>query len=63
MHSHAVSRLSNPLNSLINGDMTEAREGIVVWDDMEPDTFVRVLEFAYRGDYTTPKLEPRAEPY
>lgn len=63
VHSHAVSRLSNPLNSLINGDMTEAREGIVVWDDMEPDTFVRVLEFAYRGDYTTPKLEPRAEPY
>ncbi|KAK7744797.1 hypothetical protein SLS62_010030 [Diatrype stigma] len=61
VHANAFSRLSQPLYALIYGGMTEARDGVAVWDDMDSDTFVRFCEFAYSGDYTTPKLEASIE--
>ncbi|RYO98324.1 hypothetical protein DL764_007125 [Monosporascus ibericus] len=63
VHSLPFSRLSRALDVLINGTMSEACEGTVVWDDMDPDTFVRFSEFAHSGDYTTPKIELRTEPF
>ncbi|RYP66175.1 hypothetical protein DL771_007951 [Monosporascus sp. 5C6A] len=62
VHSLALSRLSRALDALVNGKMSEACEGTAVWDDMDPDTFVRFTEFAYSGDYTTPEIELRTEP-
>ncbi|KAL9621056.1 MAG: hypothetical protein Q9160_004441 [Pyrenula sp. 1 TL-2023] len=32
--------------------MLEAREGYAVLKDIDPDTFVRFCEYAYKGDYT-----------
>ncbi|RYP77566.1 hypothetical protein DL770_007067 [Monosporascus sp. CRB-9-2] len=43
--------------------MSEACEGTAVWDDVDPDTFVRFSEFAHSGNYTTPKMELRTEPH
>ncbi|RYP30222.1 hypothetical protein DL767_006369 [Monosporascus sp. MG133] len=43
--------------------MSEACEGTAVWDDMDPDTFVRFSEFAHSGDYTTPKIALRTKLY
>ncbi|RYP15278.1 hypothetical protein DL765_005802 [Monosporascus sp. GIB2] len=63
VHSLPFSRLSRALDALINGDISEACEGIAVWDDMDSDTFVRFSEFAHSGDYTTPKIELRTESY
>ncbi|RYO89826.1 hypothetical protein DL766_005142 [Monosporascus sp. MC13-8B] len=63
VHSLPFSRLSRALDTLINGEMSEACEGTAVWDDMDPDTFVRFSEFAHSGDYTTPKIELRTEPH
>lgn len=57
LHSEVVARLSNPLNALVNGQMKEANEACVVWEDVDVHTFVRFSKFAYTGDYDAP--EPR----
>ncbi|KAI0157351.1 hypothetical protein GGR57DRAFT_510922 [Xylariaceae sp. FL1272] len=54
IHSLAFSRLSQPLNTLINGDMREARERVAVWDDMEPAIFALLAEYAYEGQLSLP---------
>jgi hypothetical protein len=59
VHSQAFSRLSRPLDVLINGHMKEAQDNVAEWDDMQPSTFARLAEFAYTGNYTTPKLTRR----
>lgn len=46
------ARLSGPLNALINGSSSEAIEKRAVWDDVSKQTFDRLREFAYRGDYS-----------
>jgi hypothetical protein len=38
----------------VNGDLVEAKERSAELKDVEPDTFVRFLEYAYRGDYNVP---------
>ncbi|KAK7926792.1 peptidase C13 family-domain-containing protein [Apiospora marii] len=60
VHADAISRLSKPLKVLIDGDMKEAREGRVVWDDIDSDTFARFAQWAYTHDYKTP--EPTVPP-
>jgi hypothetical protein len=50
----AISSLSKPLDRLINGDMREAQENCARMQDLKPEDFERICEFAYRGDYTTP---------
>lgn len=57
LHSEVVTRLSNPLNALVNGQMKEANEACVVWEDVDVHTFVQFSKFAYTGDYDEP--EPR----
>lgn len=36
---------------MLNGHMKEATEGIVEWDDLGEDTFVRFGQYAYTGGY------------
>ncbi|KAF5249843.1 hypothetical protein FANTH_4894 [Fusarium anthophilum] len=52
VHKELIGRLSPVLNALVNGNMREAREGRVVWADLDVDTFVRFAKFAYSGDYS-----------
>jgi hypothetical protein len=55
VHSGAISRLSPPLNVLINGSMQEAQTKVVRWDDIEAEDFTRFCQFAYIGDYSPPE--------
>lgn len=52
LHSEALVRQSDPLLALINGGMIEAREGHAWLEDTDEETFVRVGEYLYTGDYT-----------
>ncbi|KAF1829838.1 hypothetical protein BDW02DRAFT_509000 [Decorospora gaudefroyi] len=47
-----MSSLSQPFDRLINGPMKEAQEMCVELPEIERDIFLRLVEFAYRGDYT-----------
>ncbi|PCD43744.1 hypothetical protein AU210_002833 [Fusarium oxysporum f. sp. radicis-cucumerinum] len=63
VHKELIGRQSPVLNALVNGNMREAREGRVVWADLDVDTFVRFAKFAYSGDYSEaqPVLIPAPE--
>lgn len=45
------------MNTLINGGIREAQSRSAEIEDVEADDFVRLCEFAYRGDYGTPPYE------
>ncbi len=51
LHAAAVARQSKSLDTLVNGEMKEAREACAVWEEMDEDTFIRFGQFAYTGDY------------
>ncbi|KAK8080896.1 hypothetical protein PG997_008714 [Apiospora hydei] len=55
VHADALTRLSAPLRVLLDGDMKEAQEGRVVWDDVDDQTFVRFIQWAYTKDYVPAK--------
>jgi hypothetical protein len=55
LHSNALVGQSGPLLALINGDMVEAREGQAWLEDTDEETFARVGEYLYTGDYTPAK--------
>lgn len=55
LHAEVISRLSTSLNTLINGGMKEAAEGVAVWEDIDAETFIRLSKFAYTGDYDPPR--------
>lgn len=38
----------------MNGGMRESKDRTVHWPDVDPDTFIRLCEFAHVGDYTPP---------
>ncbi|GJD00422.1 hypothetical protein ColKHC_09247 [Colletotrichum higginsianum] len=57
VHEHAFTRLSEPLRIMLaGGGMRETLEADVVWDDIEPSIFTRLMEFAYYEDYSVPHL-------
>ena len=66
VHAQPLARLSRALNTLINGDMVEAKTGMIDWRDTDEETFLRFCEFAYVQDYTPPRFsectENREEP-
>ncbi|KAI1764225.1 hypothetical protein GGR53DRAFT_466494 [Hypoxylon sp. FL1150] len=51
IHTELLSRMSKPLDTLVNGGMKEAEEGVAEWPEVDEGTFVRFWEFAYTGDY------------
>jgi hypothetical protein len=55
VHAEPLARLSRTLNTLINGNMVEAKTGMVDWSDIDEETFLRFCEFAYVQDYTPPR--------
>lgn len=54
VHSRAISATSPYFDRLVNGSLSEAQSRSAELEDVDPDTFIRFLEYAYRRDYTTP---------
>ncbi|KFY95100.1 hypothetical protein V500_02951 [Pseudogymnoascus sp. VKM F-4518 (FW-2643)] len=61
VHAAAIAKQSQALDRLINGPMEEAQTRIARLEDVHEDTFVRVCQFAYTGDYETPVFIQRPE--
>ncbi|PLB49344.1 hypothetical protein P170DRAFT_384105 [Aspergillus steynii IBT 23096] len=60
VHSAPLADLSPTLDSLMNGGMLEAKLRQADWSEVvEEDTFVRLCEYAYRGDYKPPRCVDR----
>lgn len=57
IHSALVAQQSPVLNALVNGQMKEAIERRVIWEDIDEETFIRFSQFAYTGDYD--KKDPK----
>ncbi|WQF85733.1 Putative BTB/POZ domain-containing protein [Colletotrichum destructivum] len=57
VHEASVTWLSRPLSALLTSGMQESVEARVVWDDVEPGTFTKFLEYAYSGSFTVPDEE------
>ncbi|KAK7955900.1 uncharacterized protein PG986_005122 [Apiospora aurea] len=57
VHADAITRLSKPLRALVDGDMKEAKESHVVWDDVDDQTFARFIQWAYTDEYATAEPE------
>ena len=62
-HSALISRLSEPLDRLINLEMKEKQQGYAVLEDVTAATFDRFLEWASKGYYTPPppSIDPESE--
>ncbi|KAJ8110226.1 hypothetical protein OPT61_g6874 [Boeremia exigua] len=54
VHTKAVAATSRVFDSLLNGGMSEAQSRSAELENVDPATFVRFLEYAYRHDYTDP---------
>lgn len=58
VHAAALDKTSKVINVLLNGEMKEASEGRVEWPDMDVETFLRFMQWAYTGIYDVP--EPKS---
>ncbi|KAK2024482.1 hypothetical protein LX32DRAFT_97518 [Colletotrichum zoysiae] len=52
VHEDVIAKISDPLRALVTNGMRESIEGKVVWEDVDMDTFTKLLQFAYEHDYT-----------
>ncbi|PVI06589.1 hypothetical protein DM02DRAFT_426875 [Periconia macrospinosa] len=62
IHAGAIAGLSEPLDRLINGSMSEAQEGIAKFPDLDPESFKCIAEFAYTASYAPLSPAQFAEP-
>ncbi|KAF2654131.1 hypothetical protein K491DRAFT_679937 [Lophiostoma macrostomum CBS 122681] len=60
VHEAALASLSPPLDRLMKGPMREASEKMAMLPYVEKDDFLRLCEYAYRGQYTIPDAVPSA---
>ena len=51
VHSALIAHHSKPLGVLVNGNMSEAKGGCTLLEDVDEGTFVRFSQYAYTGDY------------
>ncbi|KIX09197.1 uncharacterized protein Z518_00276 [Rhinocladiella mackenziei CBS 650.93] len=56
VHSGLIKQHSETLAALVEGGMAESRERCAHLEDMEEDTFIHFLEFAYTGDYSVSNI-------
>lgn len=54
VHSNVIAATSDTFRALIRGGLSESKARCAELIDVEPDDFVRFLEYAYRRDYTVP---------
>ncbi|KAL2061306.1 hypothetical protein VTL71DRAFT_7579 [Oculimacula yallundae] len=58
VHEEAIAQLSQPLHSLLKGELLEAQTGCAVWPSTSKEAFERFIQFAYTGDYSIPETKP-----
>lgn len=51
MHSAVVAVQSPALNTLVNGNFSEAQTNVVEWPEVDEETFACFWQYAYTGDY------------
>ncbi|KAF9874743.1 GPR1/FUN34/YaaH-class plasma membrane protein [Colletotrichum karsti] len=51
VHQEAFTDLSMPVRAMLTNGMQESIEAEVVWEDVDPETFDCLLQFAYNGEY------------
>ena len=51
VHAGIVSKVSEPLDRLINGSMKEAKEKCAALPHVDREVFLGLVEYAYRSDY------------
>lgn len=54
VYEEAIAQLSQPLRSLLAGDLSESLTECIIWPDVSKETFGRFVQFAYTGDYSIP---------
>lgn len=54
LHSGAIAATSPHFSALVDGGLSEAQTRTAELKDIDPDTFTRFVEYAYRRDYTVP---------
>ncbi|KAJ4413045.1 hypothetical protein N0V91_000019 [Didymella pomorum] len=54
VHSKAIAGTSPVFDRLVNGGLKESQDRVAEIEDIDPETFTRFLEYAYRRDYTVP---------
>lgn len=54
LHSKAIAATSPVFAALVSGGLSEAQTRTAELEDIDPDTFARFTEYAYRRDYTVP---------
>ena len=52
LHSKLIAHHSISLGVLIDGPMSEAKQGSAVLEDVDEDTFARFCQFLYTGYYS-----------
>ena len=57
IHAELVSRHSKPLDRMINGNMSEAQSGRAIIEDVDEETFLRFIQWAYSGYYEAGKFK------
>ena len=60
IHAELISQNSKPLDRMINGHMSEAKQGFAVIKDVDEDTFVRFIQWAYNGYYDAGEFKIRS---
>ncbi|KAL6252370.1 hypothetical protein RBB50_000088 [Rhinocladiella similis] len=62
VHSALIAKHSDTLAALVTNGMLESEQRCAVFDDVDEDTFLHFLEFAYTGEYTVPPPQMVPEP-
>ncbi|KAI1503002.1 hypothetical protein F5X99DRAFT_377302 [Biscogniauxia marginata] len=56
VHKNVFTRLSPYFETLMNGDMVEARNKCARWENTDADAFAKLCQFAYSGNYEEPDV-------
>ena len=59
IHASLISQHSKPLERMINGHMAEAQQGFAVLKEVDEDTFIRFVKWAYNGYYSSAEHGPK----
>ncbi|KAI8152716.1 hypothetical protein K4K49_008664 [Colletotrichum sp. SAR 10_70] len=62
VHEASIASLSEPLRVLVTGNMKEATQARVIWDDTEPSVFAGFMEYAYSGNFSIPASRKNESP-
>lgn len=62
LHNCLVARQSKTLDTMMNGHMSEAKDGYATLDDVDPKVFAHFSQWLYTGKYESAGMSPKIEP-